>query len=361
MRPPVSQLAIAGISLSLALGSQTLPTPPFAMLAVAQTSVASPCPQNANVWGMAFAVAADGTIYLASTNVDSPTVWRFEPRAHGDAAPGAAICGPNTQMKPIKAMTSAGNELYVVGDGSIQVFASGATGDVAPIRFIGSEKSDDNKTGMQNSVGGPFQIVVGSDGTIYALDDKACHCQGDRYDNELFTFAPSANGDVAPSHAAVLRNPDPNAGDDAIATSIALDAKSRLYFLDREGNVIVSRPAIMLPYTHVARFDRAAGTLGSLALDRDGKLYLAMGSIVHVVSGITSGAPADVPLTGSNTRISDADNIATDAEGNIYVQNCSRNGAAILVFRPRSVGNVAPLYELGGPRTHLSCNLASNR
>jgi hypothetical protein len=36
-------------------------------------------------------------------------------------------CGPNTQMKTIKAMTSARNGLYVVGDGSTHAFASGAT------------------------------------------------------------------------------------------------------------------------------------------------------------------------------------------------------------------------------------------
>jgi hypothetical protein len=109
------------------------------------------------------------------------------------------------------------------------------------MRFIGNEKSDDNKIGIMNSVGGPFQIIVGIDRTIYVLDDKSCHCQGDRYANELFTFAPTASGDVAPTHAAVLRNPDPNAGHGAIAMSIALDAKSRLYFLDGGGNVIVSR------------------------------------------------------------------------------------------------------------------------
>jgi hypothetical protein len=327
--------------------------------AVAQTSVASPCQQNTSPWGMAFAVAADGTIYLASVDGPTPTVWRFEPGAHGDAAPAAAICGPSTGIKTIKAMTAARNELYIVGDGSIQVFASGASGGAAPTRFIGNAKSDDNNTRMMNSVGGPFQIVVGIDGTTYVLDDKSCHCQGDRYDNELFTFAPSANGDVAPSSAAVLRNPDPNAGDSAIAASIAFDAQSRLYFLDEDGNVIVSRPAAALPYTHVARFDQAATAPGHLALDRDGNLYVAVGSIVHVVSGITRGAPVDAPLAGSNTRISHAENIATDADGNIYVQNCSRNIESILVFRPRSVGNAAPLYELGGPHTHMSCNLGS--
>lgn len=310
------------------------------------------CAQSVTAKGSIFAVAADGTVYLAPDQPPVPIVWRFDPKAHGDAVPNASICGPNTQIESIRGLSAAGGRLYLVGEADIEVFAQDASGDTAPARRIGGA-NDDNNTLLLNSVGGPVQILVGIDGTIYVLDNRSPHSQGINYALNVYAFAPGASGDVAPTRNF---NPIGDASDASNGVmSIALDAKSRLYYVDSNGDVMMSRADLASPYTRVMAIKQPIYLGSALALDRDGKLYIGERSVIHVVSGATRGAPIDTPLAGPKTRISSVRAIATDAAGAIYVVNCSPDGASVLVFMARSTGDVAPMYELGGPHTHLSC------
>jgi hypothetical protein len=98
-------------------------------------------------------------------NDNGTAVKVFPLAASGNVAPTRTIAGTNTGIHNITGIAlDAQGELYVADGGagtvagSIFVFKSGATGNVAPIRTI---------TGTNTQITSPSSIAVDSDGTIY--------------------------------------------------------------------------------------------------------------------------------------------------------------------------------------------------
>ena len=104
---------------------------------------------------------------------------------------------------------------------------------------------------------------------------------------------------------------------------MGLDGKSRL-FLMSDGSLVVSRPSARAPFALEAKvrlFEEPANR--QLAFDDAGTAYVAQGPNIVVVTGATGAAPHVTKLAGPKTRITDAENTATDASGKLYVENCT--------------------------------------
>jgi NHL repeat-containing protein len=137
-------------------------------------------------------VAADasGNIYLADSK---PTdggfmglVYVFPDTASGPLVSPRAIAGLATTLNQATGVTVDGAGEIIVSDlpsNAVDVFASTASGNVAPIRRI---------VGAATSLSRPTSAIAAeSNGTIHVANQGSTP--------PLFTFAPGANGNVAPS------------------------------------------------------------------------------------------------------------------------------------------------------------------
>ena len=275
----------------------------------------------------------------------------------GDAPPNAVFCFTPKKTEVVSGFVATRDEVEVLALGAIFAFDRNSRGHVNPLRYIADpEYGAFGKTSL-NSRGSPYQIAVGFDGTTYVLKDTSCHCHAGGYSPDIIVFPPRGNGDIAPIRDIQPTDPaDPTSA--TIALVIALDRKSRLFFLDNSGDLVVSRPGAVEPYAREAHI--ALASPSAFAVDDAGTAYVADRSIIYVVRGATGAAPAVTKLGGSRTHITNAEGLATDAKGKLYVKNCAHSTASILVFKPASSGNTQPLYILGGARTRLVCPSSAN-
>jgi nitrous oxide reductase accessory protein NosL len=119
-------------------------------------------------------------------NYALPTVLVFDLTASGDVKPLAVITGKATHLTdPIGAALDAKGALYVTNSTAkgaetpaICVFAATAKGNAKPIRLI---------AGTKTTLFDPLGIAVDAKGFVYTADGSG-----------IKTFAPGANGNVAP-------------------------------------------------------------------------------------------------------------------------------------------------------------------
>ena len=151
---------------------------------------------NATTLGNISQIAVDptGNVYVANEPATQPdSILVFDSMAKGNVAPVATIAGSNTMIYYARgvAVDSTGN-IYVAtlaqatgpmaatlgGTPSILVFASGATGNVAPTRVI---------SGAATTMGEIGNLRVDSAGNIYVYSQTT-----------ILKFASGAAGNVAP-------------------------------------------------------------------------------------------------------------------------------------------------------------------
>ncbi len=132
------------------------------------------------------AVDGLGNIYVADSGLGysySGDVAVFASGASGDVAPSAVIAGSATGLStPEGVALDARGNIYVanLGNATVTVYAAHASGNAAPIRTIGG-----GLTGLDQPVG----IAVDAAGYVYV---------GSQASAPLQVFAPGATGDVAP-------------------------------------------------------------------------------------------------------------------------------------------------------------------
>jgi sugar lactone lactonase YvrE len=144
------------------------------------------------------AVNVSGEIFVAS--MDTNRILGFAAGASGNVSPVVTIGGTNTGLaKPIGLALDATGNLYVAncstqtfgcpnganGNPSIEEFAAGSNGNVAPVRII---------TGKRTGFVAPNSLAIASNGDIYVVDSgNAKHAP-----SAIDVFGSSARGDVAP-------------------------------------------------------------------------------------------------------------------------------------------------------------------
>src|ERR1700678_4000818 len=263
------------------------------------------------------ALSPAASFYVINQNYLPSTILQFSRTADGSVAPASTIAGP----------AGAGFiSLTVDALGSLYVGAQKFSGNVSPGPEIGPE---------------------------------------------ILVYAPGAAGTQSPAQTIT-------AGLQALTTNtiaaIAVDSAQNLYAVT--GLAVGTGPTGRI-YTGVAVFaPNATGTLvpsktivgpltqisnnaSQMATDANGNLYIASGpnlspGYIQIFNSAATGNVAPTAtLAGANTTIDNAQGVAVDTAGNIYVSSSGLNGPpAILKFSAGSTGNVAPVLAItGGPNS----------
>jgi hypothetical protein len=247
------------------------------------------------------AVDAAGNIYVTNNQSLPSSVTVFAPGANGNVAPLRSIAGPRTGLKfPTGIALDAAGNIYVAdfgngssGPGSVEVYAAGANGNVAPLQTI---------QGDRGALTFPIGIAVDSNRNIYVA--SAGQFGG------LTVYAPGAHGDAKPlreirGDRTQMNNP----------VGITLDANGVTYVANGGGNQLNVY---------------AAGANGNVA-------------------------PIRV-IAGPHTKLRFPLGIALDAVGNIYVsdspQSCCLQ-SFVRVYAAGANGDMAPLRSIGGSNTEV--------
>ena len=261
------------------------------------------------------ALSPAASFYVINQNFLPSTILQFSRTANGSVAPASTIAGP-AGAGFISLTVDALGSLYVgaqkfsgnVSPGpeigpEILVYAPGATGTQSPSQTI--------TAGLQaNPTNTIAVIAVDSAQNLYAVTGIAVGTgPAGRVYTGVAVFAPNASGTFAPSKTIV----GPLTGISNNASQMATDAAGNLY--------IASGPNI------------------------------SPGSIQIFNSAATGNVAPTATLTGANTTVDNAQGVAVDTAGNIYVSSSGLNGPpSILKFSAGSTGNVAPVQAItGGP------------
>jgi hypothetical protein len=274
------------------------------------------------------------TIYVSDVTANSIDV--FAAGANGNVAPLRTISGPATGIDhPADvAVDSAGNVYSSNIIDTITEYAPGASGNVAPIRTIG---------GSSTRLNGNDDISLAADGTLYV---------GNLRDAAVLVFAPGASGDVAPLR--MISGPTnqltlvDGVGADAIGTVYADDTQRgaiRVFAPGANGDVAPIR-SISGPNTGLSLPDDVKVGFG-------GQLFVSdqNNSVEVFAPGANGDATPTRSISGSNTGLVTTDDLALDSTGNVYVSDYG--GPSVVMFNSSANGNVAPNAKIAGSNTTL--------
>jgi sugar lactone lactonase YvrE len=280
--------------------------------------IAGPCTRMNNP--VAIAVDRKNRVYVASNFgsddpiQDAASVTVYAPDASGDAAPIRLIVGPRTRLLAPTAL-AAGDDgtVYVANggtwnddNGSVRVYAAGASGSAPPLRTI---------IGIQTRLVAPTDLVVGRGDTLYVLGLSQARFGKSR----ITVFAPTAVDDALP-----IRMIEGGSTGLAGPTALALDASGRLY----------------------AANNKEAKGLNAYGPD--------LGSVTVYRPGADGNMPPERTIEGSYTRLNGPTGIARDKAGNLYVANQWGTGpGSVTVYDPGAEEDVRPIRMIAGPTTGL--------
>jgi hypothetical protein len=209
----------------------------------------------------------------------------------GNAAPGLNIAGLNTGLYSPQAIAiDAAGRLYVANlslsgstNGSITVYAPGATGDAGPTATIG---------GSNTQLSYPTALGFDHAGRLYVINSGT---------GSLTVYAPGATGNVAPTATRLF----------AGAAGIALDAADRLYVASSTPSGAARIDIYKLEASGTfTRTDTIAGpntglSPGAIAVDPAGWLYVAAryDAILNYAPGATGNATPAAIIRGPSTGL----------------------------------------------------------
>ena len=131
-----------------------------------------------------------GELYVA--NVIANNILGFPADSNGDVAPNVTISGPATGLtEPVGLALDKSGNLYVVNCGStctfpaqgppsVEEFAAGSQGNVAPIKTI---------AGSHTGLVGPGAVALSATGQLFVVDP---------YGNRIDVFSANAKGNIKP-------------------------------------------------------------------------------------------------------------------------------------------------------------------
>ncbi|MBV8172032.1 MAG: hypothetical protein JO219_08890 [Candidatus Eremiobacteraeota bacterium] len=263
------------------------------------------------LWPSGLAVDQSGTLFvandgdLATGGQDSLTV--YAPNANGDAKPLRTIAGPLTGLtRPNGVAVDASGALYVantgvsgsgesvVGQDRVLIFAPGASGDVAPVRFI------------KDAVIRPRGVALDGRGFIYISNYGAMVDA----ENSVTVYKMGASADPAPVR-----------------------------------RIAGSRTTLDTPLA------LTVGLHGDIFVVNSGRVNMGIDSIIIFAPGASGNAAPARVITGDKTLLNVPQSVSVDPAGYIYVTNFGNS--TISVYAPNANGNAAPVQLIGGPDAAL--------
>jgi hypothetical protein len=226
---------------------------------------------------------------------------------------------------------------------SVTAYAQGARGDARPLRTI---------AGAATGLAQPESLAVDRAGNLYVANPFA----GSLNEGNVLIFAPSADGNVAPS-ATITQGMNYPFG-------VALDKNDNVYVGNFQGASIVEFAAQTLKVVRTISGDSTGLSPIGIAIGGDGKIYSLNSCLCNSGGAPTiteyerNAANDAAPLRtigGRHTRLTyAATGIALDRQGEILVTNAGDAGAsAILTFASRANGNAKPIRIVAGGKTGL--------
>lgn len=231
--------------------------------------------------------------------------------------------------------------LYIANDegNSVTAYPSGATGNSAPVLDL---------SGGMTNLSEPRGIAVDGSGNIYATNPGT---------PSVTVYAAGATGNVAPtaqirggntglsSPIGIAVNP---ANGDIYVANLGSNSIT-VYAAGSNGNVSPSA-TISGPDTRIAFW---GGEAQNLASDAGGNIYVTSyyddASIVNVFAAGSNGDAAPIQtIDGSKTKLYLPRSLAVDSIGNIYVGNGDK---IVTVYPATANGNVRPTREIKGGAT----------
>jgi hypothetical protein len=288
------------------------------VFALALLVLTSSCGGSGNMGGGTGGGPVGPSLYVTQVLALAPSVssiMQFSTDSNGSVSPSSTVKGPTGVSFEGLAVDATGN-LYVGGvlpgtnpafQGQLEilVYAPGSNGMANPARTITG-----NSTGLegftQNSISG---LAVDSSGNIYVSSGLI---KGGVINNGISVFAPTANGDAAPTNVITLT-------------------------------------------------DTGTFTMGQIAVDSVGNIYvvasqsLTPGAILIFAANSTGTLPPTSTITGPETMLVGIEGVAVDSQGNVYVSNVDGAGVfSIFEFSAGSTGNVAPMRTISGSTTTMN-------
>lgn len=304
-------------------------------------------------------------VYVA--NAGGPYVTVYGSGAIGNVAPIQYIHGKKTGLQePWGIAVDASRNIYLAdvfggyqGEGSVAVFAAGATGNVSPSQVI---------TGPNTGLHSPFWVAVSP-----VNDDIYVFTEGTRCTYNglcILIFAPGSNGNAAPIGKIDGSNTDIGSG-----SGIALDSSGNIYLANGGGppsghdhvNVYAAgSEGNVAPIQMISGSNTGLNGPVGLAVDSNANIFVdnyssghgGNGSVVVFAAGSNGNASPTRTIKGRRTKLVGG-GIAVDGSGNLFAPNSQADIYPnvtdwIAVYGAGANGNVKPLYKIGGGRTKLA-------
>lgn len=260
----------------------------------------------------AIAVGADGKTYVANAtgggSQSHGSVTVYAAGATGNIAPVQTIRGPNTQLAdPLGiALDPVNGDVYVESEGCgspyfycIEIFASGANGNIAPTGIIRGKK-----TKLSNSTG----VAFDASGNLYVANYAGV---GYKNRGAVTVYASGSVGNVAP----VQTISGSNTGLYQPET-VAFDTRANIYVPNGNGG---------------------PGNAGS----------------VTVYGPRANGNATPIrTIDGTRTKLDEPIGTALDGSNNVFVANYESN--TVTAYAAGANGHVKPISKIKGSGTGLS-------
>lgn len=270
-----------------------------------------------------------GTIYVADYEANQIDV--FAPGATGNVAPLRTIGGASSGINgPADVAVDANGDVYSsnFNSSTITEYAPGASGNATPIRTIGG-----SATGLSQN----DDISLAPDGTLYVGN----------FGGPITIYAPGATGNAAP-----VRMITTLTGVDGLG----VDATGTLY-ADTSGGVDVFAPGANGAATPIRTITGPSTNLSApddVKVGFGGQLFVSDGnnSVEAFAPGASGNATPTQSISGSATNLTEVDDLAVDPTGMVYVTNFGASG--VVAFAPGATGNATPAAVISGSNTTLA-------
>jgi len=299
---------------------------------------------------------ASPSIYLTQAlpfigSIQNSKILLFPTTANGNVSPTSTLTGPDGVFFSGLTVDGTGNayvggEIFGTGGGSggpslaaaeILVYAPGSSG-THPTRTITS-------TSLQENGGGITALAVDSSGNLYASAILA------NAGNGVAIFSPTASSNAVPTRT-IGGNATRIVG--LGSTPIAVDSADNIYISSAD---LLAPDSILIfnstangnvpPSSTIGGPTTTINSIQGLAVDSAGNIYIsnvpsdqnATPDILEFSAGSTGDVAPTRIISGAATTIGSIGSLALDNAGNIYVIS----DANVLKFAANATGNVAPI------------------